>query len=108
MQDLHVDHRFRFRFGFRGFAEYTGRPLKQLIALLFDLVRMDVKFLRQIDHGLPLARSIMPQLRGKSNYPGCSDPRSRLCGRAQGHFGPKSGGHFMRPWSVSHDEVRGH
>ena len=40
MQSLHVD--YRFRFGFRGFAEYTGRPLKQLIAPLFDLVRLSV------------------------------------------------------------------
>ena len=30
-------------------------------------------------HGLLLARSIMPPLRGKSTYPGCSDFLSHLC-----------------------------
>src|SRR5690606_17591833 len=81
------------------------RPLKQLIAPLFDLVRMDVELLRQLDHGLLaldrrhshfrlecravvpawsschgllLACSIMPPLLGKSTYPGCSDCRNHL------------------------------
>jgi hypothetical protein len=30
-------------------------------------------------HGLLLARGIMPLLRRKSTYPGCSDFRSHLC-----------------------------
>jgi len=103
MQGLHIAGRFRI--SFRGFAENPGRALKQLIAPLFDLVRMNVELLRQLDHGLLaldrcyrhfrlesravvparsschsllLARSIMLLLRGKSTYPGCSDFRSRL------------------------------
>ncbi len=50
MQGLHVDGRLRLRL--RGFPEYPGRTLKQLVAPLLDLVRMDVEFLRKLDHGL--------------------------------------------------------
>jgi hypothetical protein len=103
MQGLHIDGRLRL--GLRGFTEHPGRPLKQLVSPLLDLVRMDVELLRQLDHGLLsldrgyrhfrlecravvparsschgllLARSIMLPLRGKSTYPGCSDFRSHL------------------------------
>jgi hypothetical protein len=46
MQGLHIDHRFNA--GFRGFAEYSGRALKKLIAPLLDRVRVKVEILRQI------------------------------------------------------------
>ena len=50
MQGLHVDHRFRR--GLRSFAEHPRRALKQLIAPLLDLVRMNVEILRQLDQRL--------------------------------------------------------
>jgi len=70
MQGLHLDHRSQL--GLRAIAEHPGRALEQLIAPL-DLVRMHVELLRQLDQRLlSNDRSIMPLLRGKSIYPGCS------------------------------------
>ena len=106
MQGLHVDHRFWF--GLRGVPKNISRNLKQLVPPLFDLVRVNVAILRQLDqrllaldrgHGhfrlrcravIParsfchhhlLACSIMLLLRGKSTYPSCSNLRSHLCDR---------------------------
>src|SRR5690606_18135975 len=103
MQSLYIDGRLRI--GLLGCAEHPGRALKQLIAPLLDLVRVDVEVLRQFDqgllaldrrhrhfrlewrtvipawsscHGLLLACSIMLLLRGKSTHPGCSDFRNHL------------------------------
>lgn len=103
MQCLHIDGLLRLCL--RGFPEHPSRGLKQLIAPLFNLVRMNVELLRQLDHGLLaldrrhrhfclecravvptrsschglfLARSIMLLLRGKSTCPGCTDFRSHL------------------------------
>ena len=50
MQGLHVDQRFWF--GLRGVPENTSRTLKQLIAPLLDLVRMNVEILCQLDQRL--------------------------------------------------------
>ena len=36
----------------RGFAKHPGCALKKLVAPLLDLVRMNVKILRQLDQGL--------------------------------------------------------
>jgi hypothetical protein len=47
MKGLHINGRFRF--GLRGFPEYPGRALKQLIAPLLDLVWMNIELLRQLD-----------------------------------------------------------
>lgn len=56
-----------------------GRSLQHNRPQNTDLVRMDVELLCQLDDGLLLARSIMPLLRRKSTYPGCSDFRCQLC-----------------------------
>ena len=50
MQGLHIDGRFRI--GLRGFAKHPGCTLQELVAPLLDLVRMNVKILRQLDQGL--------------------------------------------------------
>ncbi len=50
MQGLHIDGWFRL--GLQGFTQHPGRPLKQLVSPLLDLVGMDVELLRQLDHGL--------------------------------------------------------
>ena len=103
MQGLHVDHRFWF--GLRGAPKNTSRTLKQLVPPLFDLVRVNVEILCQLDqrllaldrghghfrlecraviparsfcHNHLLACSIMLLLRGKSTYPSCSNLRSHL------------------------------
>jgi hypothetical protein len=47
MQRLHVDHRHQF--SLRSIAEYPGRAFQQLVTPLLDLIRMDVKVLRQLD-----------------------------------------------------------
>jgi hypothetical protein len=91
VQGLHIDVRLRLSLG--GLSEHTGCSFKKLVAPLLDLVRMNIKFLRQFDqcllaldrghrrfrlecramvpawsssHGLLLARSVMLLLRGKS------------------------------------------
>ncbi len=110
MQGLHIDGRLRL--GLRGLAEHAGRALKQLVAPLLDLVRMDIEILRQLNqgllaldsgnrhfrlkgravvparsssHGLLLACSIMPLLLGKSTYPACLVFRSHLSGPQPQH-----------------------
>lgn len=49
MRGLHFDHRLRR--GLQAVTEHSGCALKQLLAPVLDLVRMDVKILRQIDQG---------------------------------------------------------
>ena len=50
MQGLHINGRFRL--GLRGLAKHPGCALQE-VAPLLDLVRMNVKILRQLDQGLP-------------------------------------------------------
>lgn len=50
MQGLHVDPRFWF--GLRSVPKNTSRTLKQLIAPLLDLVRINVEILCQLDQRL--------------------------------------------------------
>ena len=50
MQGLHVNRWLRL--GLRVITEHPGRTMKKLIAPLVDLVRMEVKILRQLDQDL--------------------------------------------------------
>lgn len=50
MQGLHIDDRFWL--SFQGFTENPGRALKQRIAPLLDLVRVNVEILRQLNQRL--------------------------------------------------------
>ena len=50
MQSFHIDDRCRFGFWRR--AKKPGGGFQELIAPLLDLLRMDIKVLRQLDQGL--------------------------------------------------------